>query len=361
MKKEQTSRDYVRLDWGEVQKHRLRKELTAAELKEEASLTNDSWSRIKNGRPIGMGTAVRVRIALGVKDLFALLHPETLVKLASWSDEARQTQALPDWQPIYPLCPEITASNDLKYQIWRLEHCFEEKGLGEKRLARGKRYNLALIRTEEQRRVQHYLLRHATICNRLAGHAHIPKHVTTVQEPGKEAWWVVDEWTEGRPLAETLIYEEPIRSERLPIIMRGIAEGLRALHEKKIIRRELSPRFVILTDADEVVLTDFELGQLFDGSPTVSANWPDDIYRAPEVGGQDLRAEDVHVDLYSWGRILVHAATGSLPPRGKEAEHLEQSGLPRRVVDIAKRCVALVYEDRPRSIAEVLSAIRRWK
>ena len=63
-------------------------------------------------------------------------------------------------------------------------------------------------------------------------------------------------------------------------VMRQIAEGLKALHAAEIIRRELSPRFVLLRESgiESVVLTDFELGKLFDGSPTVASDWPSDPY-----------------------------------------------------------------------------------
>ena len=42
---------------------------------------------------------------------------------------------------------------------------------------------------------------------------------------------------------------------------------------------------------------------------TVSADWPDDPYRAPEVEGG---VADATTDLFSWARILLHAAASSL-------------------------------------------------
>jgi hypothetical protein len=93
----------------------------------------------------------------------------------------------------------------------------------------------------------------------------------------------------------------------------------------------------------------------------VSGDWPEDQYRAPEVGGIELTKGDFHVDLYSWGRILVRAATGYLTPPGGEGSLIDGAKLPPKVTEIAKECVAPVHKDRPRSIDEVLKAIRRWK
>ena len=56
-----------------------------------------------------------------------------------------------------------------------------------------------------------------------------------------------------------------------------------------------------------MVLTDFELAKLLDGNPTVAGRWPDDEYRAPEIGEEGI---DERADLYSWGRILVRAIAG---------------------------------------------------
>ncbi len=144
--------------------------------------------------------------------------------------------------------------------------------------------------------------------------------------------------------------------------MREIADGLKALHDAEIIRRELSPRFIILREPnDAVVFTDFELGKLLDGSPTVKTKFPYDPYRAPEGGGE-LTLADRNVDLYSWGRICVHAVTGREPPKpGKEEPELKQAKLPSKVLKIILRCVSLDAAKRPQSVKEVQKAISDWE
>jgi hypothetical protein len=81
------------------------------------------------------------------------------------------------------------------------------------------------------------------------------------------------------------------------------------------------------------------------------------------VKGSRLSKDDYHVDLYSWGRILVHAASGSLPLPGKEPELIDTLELPEPVASITKRCVAQAWKERPRTTGEVLKAIRKskWK
>ena len=117
---------------------------------------------------------------------------------------------------------------------------------------------------------------------------------------------------------------------------------------------------MILKDPDEtVLLTDFELAKLLDGSPTVRGEkWAEASYCAPEVGSPNI---DVRADLYSWGRILVHAVLGKLPSVGTEKEALIVSRLPKKVCEIACACVALPCQDRPANMGEVLKVLRGWK
>ncbi len=74
-----------------------------------------------------------------------------------------------------------------------------------------------------------------------------------------------------------------------------------------------------------------------------------------------MTEDDYHVDLYSWGRIFVEAATGHLPPAGEEAEQLKSVPVPDKVKDFVLKSVAPVYSDRPNNIDELFKAIRGWK
>ena len=145
--------------------------------------------------------------------------------------------------------------------------------------------------------------------------------------------------------------------------MRNLAKGFKALHEAGIIYREMTAESVIVADVGQgtVVLTDFELGKLLHGSPTVRGSKAGNPYQAKEVEGKTLTKRDTHVDWYSWGRILLHVVTGGLPPKGQESPCLEQAELPDRVRRIAARCLSPDPPARPRLAAEVLGGIRWWR
>jgi serine/threonine protein kinase len=211
---------------------------------------------------------------------------------------------------------------------------------------------------ESADQVRAKILRHAEICRRMGRHPQIPILHATFGVPQGDKWWVVEEFVAGETL-DVHLRNGPLSKKLLPRVMGQIAEGLAALHTAGIVRRELAPRFIILRESDDsVVLTDFELGKLLDGSPTVSKDWDVDPYRAPEVGTDELHLQ---ADVYSWGRILLHAASGKLPEQGRDQEIWDEVDLPAKVQELGRACVEISWRSRPQSMMDVLTAIRRWR
>ncbi len=341
--------------WPAVQIQMLDENISATELRRKADVSGRTWQRIMDEREVRLDSAVDVAKALNVP-LRALLHPRKLLELTAGLRSMEPGAGLPDWRMHEP-CRYGEASNGLKYFVWKLKHRVERD-----RFARGKQYDLAELRPSEQERVADYLGRHGEVCDKVDGLPQFPQHYTVVPDPDGRTWWCLDKWTPGRTLAE-LIYSGGIPTLAAPGIMRNVAEGLKALHGAGIIYREMTAESIIVVDVEQgsVVLTDFELGKLLDGSPTVRGSGPGNPYQAKEVGGKTLTERDTHVDWYSWGRILLHVVTGGLPPKGQEGPCLEHAELPDRVKKIATRCLSPDPPARPRRADEVLKSIRWWR
>lgn len=344
-----------RLDPAKVEYYRLAIGMSVKDLKIAAGLADETWRRVLRAEPIWMESAVKIQKALQVQSLLEILHPSILATLDGVETQCDSSDGLPDWEREAPLSGLVQAANGLKYYVWKLKHRLEDD-----RFARGKHYDLSLLPTKEQDRLRVYLSRHADICNRVGENGRFPLHLTTTPAPKGDGYWVIDEFTPGKTLSEMLPHA-PIDPKLLPDLMRQVVEGLGALHQVQVIRRELSPEFIIVNDDGSVMLTDFELGKLLDSKPTVSSNWPASPYRAPEIGGRRLTEDDTHVDFYSWGRILLHAASGGLPSKGKETGEIESAAIPPRVRNILKRCLSLDPDQRPRQAKEVLQTLRGWK
>lgn len=271
-----------------------------------------------------------------------------------------QNRVVGDWEAIDELTRWVEATNGLQYRIFKLAHCHLNDG----RLARGKLYDLAGFPDKEREELVELLQRHPTVCQQIGPHPNIASNLTALPDVNGRDWWVVDQWLGGKSLKEHLS-DEPLSASLLSPVMRGIAEGLAAFHRNGVLRRELSPRFVILDEkSNRPVLTDFELAKLLTGGPTVAneADWRhvEDPYRAPEVSANssDLGPE---IDVYSWGRILLRAATGELPDPGSDSEAALILKLPKAIRTVAAASVAIYRSKRPQSMEEVLQAIRGWK
>jgi serine/threonine protein kinase len=164
---------------------------------------------------------------------------------------------------------------------------------------------------------------------------------------------------------------------------RGIAAGLRAVHDQGIVHRDLKPENLFITAAGVVKILDFGIakrspGQLASGAAEAALTVPGELlgtvsYMSPE----QVRAAplDTRSDLFSFGAVLLEMLSGERPfhkdsgaetmaailrdpPAGLHAARLASPALAR----IARRCLQKEPGDRHRDTAELvaeLGAIRR--
>ena len=308
--------------------------------------------KVLAGDPIFLETLKRaVENAFGIEDVTEVLHPDELTALGVIS-ETRSANDILEWTIEKYLTGWTTTSNGLQFQTARLAHRFLEG-----RLARGKCYELRHLSDSDRERINENLKRHIEVCDRIDEHPNVARSITAAVV--NDLWWVIDRWVDGETVQRRL-QDGPFSEYELQNIMRGIARGLVALHEGGIIRRELNPSSIILRQSNDApVLTDMELAKIISGKPTVSpSEWPDDPYRAPEVAGSSTIDESV--DVYSWGRIFVHAALGQLPERGAECLDVV-----KEIPDLVKKQVALAVTPMPSGrktdFDAILSAMETWR
>lgn len=262
----------------------------------------------------------------------------------------------PDWEWEYSelLLPDrVKFANGLIAFVFQMQHRFTAGRLG-----RGKFYLLTSMQADEKARKRELLQRHADVCAKVGSHPHLAEVVTSCPSDGQDGWWVVERWEQARSLAEVL-KEHRWPASKLPGLMRDIALGIQHLHRHDIVLRELAPLRVLVRENGSALLTDFEMSKLLDGSPTVSPDqgWPEDDYRASEVGPGRVLPQ---ADIYSWGRIFLHAATGSLPPCGEELTQVTKLKVPKPVFAVLKAALERLPSRRPKSMDEVLKAIETW-
>ena len=127
-------------------------------------------------------------------------------------------------------------------------------------------------------------------------------HVVNIYELVEDAeggLYIVMEYVEGRTL-ETFLSSAPISPPAAVKLLAQIARGLRAVHEKGIIHRDIKPLNIIITPQGRVKITDFGLAARSGGSTSMSMGTTK--YMAPELfkGGPI----DGRCDLYSLGFMM---------------------------------------------------------
>jgi serine/threonine protein kinase len=341
-----------RTDPLKLRRLRIAASMSVKDFQTASGLNKDTARKVLRGDPVFLSSLSQaVHDAFNIDNPIEVLHPDELAKLGLQTEVPSPGQIL-EWDIDEYLSGWEKTSNGLQYQLVRLRHRYLDG-----RFARGKCYELRHMTSAEKERVESYLFRHAEVCEQIGGHPNIAQNLTAALVGG--LWWVLDRWEDGETLADRLRVG-PMGQYELRFIMTGIANGLAELHKSNVIRRELSPRSVLLRESnDRPILTDMELAKLLEGGPTVSPDeWPDDPYRALEVTGNT--PIDVRADIYSWGRIFVHVATGSLCERGEE-ELPGNDIIPEAVLSIVIQSVELLPTDRPTDMKAIFKALKGWE
>lgn len=171
--------------------------------------------------------------------------------------------------------------------------------------------------------------------------------------------YIVDEWIDGPRLSEF--------SPATPAAVRGVARdlllGLRALHEKQVICRGLSPATVVVQPHGPAVIVDLEVAKLQEGPHTVytpRTRIADDPFLALEVReqGRDIRPA---ADLYSWARLVTWLVTGvSDRQTPLTSDSLVRSGLPSTVAIPLVAALSNNWVKRPQHVDELLGPVGAW-
>jgi predicted Ser/Thr protein kinase len=182
---------------------------------------------------------------------------------------------------------------------------------------------LALFRKEAS--ALHYLM-----------HEAIVRYFVFTVEPVLQRPYLAMEFVDGRSLADILA-EGPLTFEALLRLMRRVASGLKAAHERGIIHRDVSPDNVIVpqNDVARAKIIDFGIArstQVGDATIIGSGFAGKHNYVSPEQIG--LFGGDVTFksDIYSFGLVLFYALTGQkLDMGGTQFQLVEKR---RRVPDL---------------------------
>ncbi len=131
--------------------------------------------------------------------------------------------------------------------------------------------------------------------------------------------YVVMELVEGKSLADVIAKQEAIPLPRVLGFMRQIALALEQLHSKGIIHRDLKPANILITENEQVKVTDLGLA-LTDDSPLWNAKHiaGTQRYMSPEQVLGEVHRIDGRTDIWAFGVVVFEMLTLQSPFRTSE-------------------------------------------
>lgn len=195
-------------------------------------------------------------------------------------------------------------------------------------------------------------------------------HVVTVHDlvhmadgDGEITPHLVMELVEGTSLKDLLALHGP--SLRSVTVVRGVLEGLAAVHQAGILHLDIKPANVLVTPEGGVKIVDFGIARAASDATATVAGTPH--YMAPEQF--DGRADE-RSDIYSVGCLLYESLTGRPPFEGTMAAQLMAHRnhprpdprqftpeVPDALVDVVQRAMAVEPAERYQTDHEMLVAL----
>jgi serine/threonine-protein kinase len=151
----------------------------------------------------------------------------------------------------------------------------------------------------------------------------------------------------------------------------GIADGLAAIHQSGIAHRDVKPANLMLAPGGRIVFTDFGLfAPQFEKVARIAGS-PE--YMAPEAIRNSVAPGRAHlVDLYSFGIVLYHLISGTVPFSGNSAAEIlpqqlhdqppdllkKRADAPIELVELVNTLMAKDPDERPQDCEMVVGELR---
>ena len=200
-------------------------------------------------------------------------------------------------------------------------------------------------------------------------HDAIVRYFLFTVEPALQRPYLAMEFVDGRSLSDVL-EEGPLTFEALVKLMRRIASGLQAAHERGIVHRDVSPDNIIvpLGDVTRAKIIDFGIArstQLGDKTIIGSGFAGKANYVSPEQVGLYSNEVTAKSDIYSLGLLLFYALTGQkLDMGGSQFQLVEKrrrvpdlGGVDLRIRPLLEQMMQPDPANRPATMAEIAN----WK
>lgn len=276
--------------------------------------------------------------------------------------------------PAGELAPDAVISNTFRIrkligrggmgQVYLAEHTFQRTQHALKRISphlSNDEKCMSLFRREAE------LLRKVT-SEAIVGYDGVIVH----NDAGRLSVFLAMEFAEGPSLKSFVRDNGPLAPEECLKLLRRVASGLAAAHERGVFHRDMSPDNIILTDGScaRAKIIDFGIARegrgTTDEATILGGGFAGKLgYAAPEQFGLHDGVIDARTDIYALGLSIFFAATGRALFNTRDIFDARESRLSPPALDscpdalrpILARMLAPDPAGRPKTMAEVISLI----
>ena len=129
--------------------------------------------------------------------------------------------------------------------------------------------------------------------------------------------------------------------------MRQLAQGLRYLLRNNVLHRDLKPHNILLTENNELKLSDFGFARYFEHNKLIETLCGSPMYMAPEI--MKYKEYTNKSDLWSVGVIMYEMLTGRTPYRSKTFYNLMKDIDRKKIIippniELSKECKQLIHK-----------------
>jgi serine/threonine protein kinase len=201
-------------------------------------------------------------------------------------------------------------------------------------------------------------------------HPNIVRMIAAEKE--KKVFFMVMEYIKGETLEKILEREKVLDLVTTIYYIVQIAGAVDHAHKNKIVHRDLRPSNIIISEKDELKITDFGTSAWLNTVPYASTRIGSPPYMAPE---QFLGKATFRSDIYSIGCIFYELLLGRPPildpdpfkilEMAKEGKitppRLKNNRIPKEIDVIIMKCLSKKLEDRYAKASEIVRDLAKFK
>lgn len=211
-----------------------------------------------------------------------------------------------------------------------------------KHRASNKVYAIKEISFDNLEKIRDSIKREFTLMKKLNHKNIIKLHEVFFDNDEKNIYLVIDYYAKG-DLAKFL-NGKPLKEKYAKKYMRQLIEGLKYLYDRQILHRDLKLQNILVTDDNNIVITDFGFARYTDNENMLNTLCGSPMYMAPEI--MLKKKYNNKSDLWSVGIIFYELLFGTTPFRARNMIDLMSSLKKKEVVlpenNLSKNCINLI-------------------